>query len=268
MTDLKNALVLITGAGGGFGRQMTKQFLDAGCDLLVSDRNDSALSALQAEFAGQAARIKGAIAADLSSDSGCVRLFERVQALGLRPDVLVNNAGIAVAGRIDNVPQERWESLMQINLLAPIRLCNLFMPEMIARRSGHIVNISSLAGWIGSPGISTYCASKFGLRGFSESLATDLEEFNIKVSVVYPFFSRTPILDSEQFGFDEKRSVPEEWITEPADVVAAIIHGIGRDRLHIFPDKMARRMHYLKRFCPWVLSRLNRRMQESSIQPD
>ena len=268
MTDLNNALVLITGASGGFGRQMTAQFLAAGSDVLLCDRDEGPLLALQADFSGQAEHIKGVIAADLSNDNGCVQLFNDVRAKGLRPDVLVNNAGIAVSGRIDHVPQERWEALMQINLLAPIRLCNLFLPEMIARRSGHIVNISSLAGWIGSPGISTYCASKFGLRGFSESLAIDLEEFNIKVSAVYPFFSRTPILDSEQFGYEQRRTVPEDIITEPADVVAAIIRGIRRDRLHVFPDKMARRIYYLRRFCPWLIPRLSKRMQEKSIQSD
>ena len=72
---------------------------------------------------------------------------------------LVNNAGIGVAGRLDHIPRERWETLMQLNLLAPMRLVNLFLPGMVARGSGHIVNISSLAGWVGSHGLSAYCAS-------------------------------------------------------------------------------------------------------------
>lgn len=266
MTDLNNALVLITGASGGFGRQMTAQFLKAGCDLIVSDRNEGALHTLKAEFCGQTARIRGAIPADLSIQSGPGDLFTGVEALGLQPDVLVNNAGIAVSGRFDHVPQERWEALMQINLLAPMRLCTMFMPQMIARRSGHIVNISSLAGWIGSPGISAYCASKFGLHGFSESIAAELEDFNVRVSAVYPCFSRTPILDSEQFGYAERRTVPDAMVSEPADVVAAIIRGIRQNRLHIFPDKLARRIHYLKRFFPGLMPRLIRRMQEKTIR--
>lgn len=268
MTDLNNALVLITGASGGFGRQMTAQFLQCGCNLIVSDRDEGSLHTLKAEFSAQADRIRGAIPADLSTRSGCQDLFDGVEALGLSPDILVNNAGIAFGGRFDHVPQERWEELMQINLLAPMRLCAMFMPQMIARRSGHIVNIASLAGWVGSPGMSAYCASKFGLHGFSESLAAELEECNVRVSGVYPCFSRTPILDSEQFGYAERRKVPEEMISEPADVVAAIIKGVKRNRLHIFPDKMARRIHYLKRFFPGLLPRLNKRMQEQSIRPE
>jgi short-subunit dehydrogenase len=139
---------------------------------------------------------------------------------------------------------------------------------MIKRGSGHIVNISSVAGWIGAPGIASYCASKFGLRGYSESLAVDVAEINIKVSTVYPYFSRTPILDSERFGYAESMVIPDDMVTDPADVVAAIIRGVKRNRLHIFPDKMARRIHYIKRYIPWMIPILNRRMQQRIVQPD
>ena len=104
-------------------------------------------------------------------------------------------AGIAVLGPQLAVPRDRWETLMQVNLLAPMRLCNGLVPGMVERGSGHIVNISSLAGWVGSHGMSAYCASKFGLRGFGESLAADLEGTGVNVTNVYPCFSRTPILD-------------------------------------------------------------------------
>lgn len=260
MTKLDNALVLITGATGGFGREMTRQFLGAGSQLIVSDREEGALWQLKAEFDAHEADIKSVIAADLSTRAGSQRLYDEVKSRGLQPDILINNAGIALSGRHDVIPTGRWESLMQINLLAPMRLSNLFTPMMIERRSGHIVNIASLAGWVGARGIGAYCASKFGLRGFSESMAEDLADFGVKVSAVYPSFSRTPILDSEQFGYKKRMTVPDNLVNEPADVVAAILKGIKRDQLHIFPDPIARRVHYLKRFCPWVLSALNKRM--------
>jgi short-subunit dehydrogenase len=104
------------------------------------------------------------------------------------------------------------------------------------------------------------------LHGFSEAIAADLEEFNVRVSAVYPYFSRTPILDSEQYGYTVRRSIPDDMVSEPADVVAAIIKGIRRNRVHIFPDKMASRIHYLKRFMPWTIPLLNRRLQEKSMQ--
>jgi len=267
MTNLNRAVVLITGATGGFGRHMTHQFMAAGGRVILTDLDAGRLATLKAEFDTSDNQVLACITADLSTADGCQALFDAVEAENLQPDILINNAGIAVSGRIDNIPRDRWEALMQINLLAPMRLCNLFVPQMMKRRSGHIVNISSVAGWIGAPGIASYCASKFGLRGYSEGLAGDIAEFNIKVSTVYPYFSRTPILDSERFGLEKRMAIPDDMVTDPADVVAAIIKGVKRDRLHIFPDKMARRIHYIKRYVPWLIPILNRRMQQRMIQP-
>jgi len=263
MTDLNEKTVLITGAGGGFGRQMTQQFHAAGCKLVLTDISDKALRAA-AEDAGDA--LRASVVADLATEEGCGVIAGTCTAKGITPDILVNNAGIGMAGRLDQVPRERWETLMQLNLLAPMRLCNLFLPAMVGRGSGHIINISSLAGWIGAPGLSSYCASKFGLRGFGESLSADLEETGVNVTNVYPCFSRTAILDSQQYGDDERKAVPEYLISEPADVVARIIKGVRKNRLHVFPDKHARRIHYLKRFTPWMIPILNRRMQKESIE--
>jgi short-subunit dehydrogenase len=203
-----------------------------------------------------------AIPADLSDDSGCRILYDEVMKTAALPDVIINNAGVGVGGRFDHVPKDRWEQLMQINLLAPMRLCQLFLPHLIERRSGHIVNISSLAGWLGTKGMTSYCAAKYGLRGFSEALAGDLEEFDVRVSAVYPFFSRTPILESDQFGYESRREVPIDMATDPADVVAAIIKGIRANRLHIFPDRSAKQIHYITRLIPWVIPILVRRMDE------
>jgi short-subunit dehydrogenase len=262
MTDLSDAVVLITGATGGFGRQMTRQFLDAGSRLILTDIDAASLESLRAEFQTSDGRILGSVTADLADDASCRKLYDEVQALDHVPDMLVNNAGIGVGGRFDHVPPDRWERVMQVNLLAPMSLCYQFLPQMIERGSGHIVNISSLAGWIGTSGISSYCATKFGLRGFSDAIAADYEECGIRVSTVYPFFSRTPILDSEQFGYETRREVPDDIVTDPADIVAEIVKGVRKNRRDIFPDKMSRRIHYLKRFMPWVIPLIDRRMQE------
>lgn len=154
---------------------------------------------------------------------------------------------------------------MQVNLLAPMRICYLFLPQMIERGSGHIVNIASVAGWVGSTGLSSYCATKFGLRGFGDSVASDYQDNGIKISTVYPCFSRTPILDSDQFGYEIRREVPDNMLTDPADVVAEIIKGVRNDRRDIFPDKLSRRIHYLKRFVPWIIPLIERRIQDRMI---
>ncbi len=262
MTELNQALVLITGADGGFGRQMMRQFLAAGSRLILSDIDEQRLRALQADFGAAPERVLGSVAADLSDADGCRLLYDEVLKIDAVPDVMVNNAGVGIGGRFDHVPRDRWEQLMQINLLAPMRLCQHFLPHLIERRSGHIVNISSIAGWVGTKGLTSYCAAKYGLRGFSEALAGDLEEFDIRVSTVYPFFSRTPILESDQFGYESRREVPDDIVTDPADVVAAIIKGVRANRNHIFPDRTAKQIHYLTRFFPWIVPALSKRLDE------
>ena len=262
MTDLANKTVLITGAGGGFGRHMVQQFRAAGAELVLTDLTDDVLASAATD-AGEG--LVATLATDLATDAGCDAVVEMCRSGNLVPDILVNNAGVGFAGRIDHVPREKWELLMQLNLLAPMRLVNHFLPAMVDRGSGHIVNISSLAGWVGSHGMSAYCASKFGLRGFGVALAADLEDTGVQVTNVYPCFARTPILDSPRYGYDEPMEVPPGLISEPEDVVAEMLEGIRRNRLHVFPDKHARRVHLLTRFVPWLLPILNRRMRAQAI---
>jgi len=263
MTNLANKTVLITGAGGGFGRELARQFRGAGAKLILTDVNDQALHGA-VEDAGD--DLVTSVVADLASEEGCAAVVETCTSQNVVADILVNNAGIAVAGRLDHVPRDHWETLMQLNLLAPMRLCDRFLPGMIERGSGHIVNVSSIAGWLGSRGLSSYCASKFGLRGFGVSLAADLEDTGVHVTNIYPCFARTPILDSPQYGYEERRSAPDYLISEPRDVVARMIDGVRRNRLHVFPDKHARRIRFLTRFAPWILPLLDRRMQAESIE--
>ena len=262
MADPVNAIVLITGAGGGFGRHMVRQFRAAGARLLLTDVTDGALSDAAADAGDD---LVGSVAADLATEEGIRAIADTCTSLDVVPDILVNNAGLGVAGRLDSVPRERWEMLMQLNLLAPMRLCDLFLPDMIERGSGHIVNMSSVAGWIGAQGLSAYCASKFGLRGFGMSLAADLDGTGVHVTNVYPCFSQTPILDSPQYGYEEPRIVPAYLISEPAHVVERIIAGVRRNRLHVFPDKYSRLIYYVSRFAPWLMPLLDRRLQAQSI---
>lgn len=263
MTNPANQTVLITGAGGGFGRHMVRQLGATGAKLILTDVSDSALQGAVND-AGDC--LVASVAADLATGTGCGTVAEACASHDGAPNILVNNAGIGAAGRLDKVPQQQWEMLMQLNLMAPMRLCNAFLPAMIERGSGHIVNISSLAGWVGSHGLSAYCASKFGLRGFGESLAADLEGTGVRVSNVYPCFSETAILDSPQYGYDERRAPPEYLVSDPSDVVARMIDGVRRNRLHIFPDKYSRLIHYVSRFTPWLMPVLDRRMQAQSIE--
>lgn len=254
MTQLDNAVVVLTGATGGFGQQFTRQLLQAGSHLILTDLDETLLQQqvdiLQQEIT--TGKVMACWGIDLSQPEGCQTLYEAVKALNIPVDILINNAGIAFYGRMDEVPQEKWERLMQVNLLAPMRLSSLFMTDMIARRKGHIVNISSLAGWIAPAGLTHYATSKFGLRGFSEGLLNEVKAYNIKVTGVYPFFSRTPILQSERYGTlaQEIAEIPDHMTTDPADVIQNTIHAIIRDQQQVFPDQTAKYLYFLKRYCP------------------
>jgi short-subunit dehydrogenase len=262
MTDPAGKTVLITGAGGGFGREMARQFRAAGATVMLTDVSDKSL---QVAIDAAGGDVAASLVADLSTEEGCEAVFGLSASHGVTPDILVNNAGIAVAGRLDHVPRDSWEKLMRLNLLAPMRLCDRFLPAMIERGSGHIVNISSIAGWIGSQGLASYCASKFGLRGFGDALGNELRGTGVHVTNVYPCFSQTAILDSPQYGYEQRRGVPAYLVSDPADVVSRIIAGVRRNRRHVFPDRHARVIHYATRFAPWLMPLLDRRLHAQSI---
>lgn len=258
MTQLYKAVVLITGASGGFGQELTRQLLKAGSRLILTDLDAAILhqkvEAIQSEIS--TGEVIACLAVDLATREGCENLYQQVKKLDIPVDILINNAGIGLFGRMDEVPSEIWEQLMQVNLLAPMRLSSLFAADMIARKKGHIVNISSLAGWSATAGMAHYSASKFGLRGFSEGLFNEVKEHQVKVTAVYPFFSRTPILRSQSFGSLSKlieQGFPESLATDPVDVMRATIQGIVNDKLHVFPDPTARSVHLLKRYSPLLL---------------
>jgi len=263
MTELNNAVVLLTGATGGFGKELTSQLLQAGSHLILSDINQTSLDEYAAKVSNEktTGKILACIESDLSNSEGCNALFEQVKKLNTPIDILINNAGIGLFGRMDEVPADKWERLMQVNLMTPMRLSSLFMAEMIERSTGHIVNISSLAGWIAPGGMAHYSCSKFGLRGFSEGLFNEVKQYNVKVTAVYPFFSKTPILQSERFGTlaEGKTGFPEDKATDPAKVMAKTIQAITNNKLHVFPDRMANSIHLVKQYFPQLFDFLSDR---------
>lgn len=262
MTQLNSAVVLITGATGGFGQELARQLLRQGSQLILTDRSEAQLKAQTDGVPMQGpGKVVACMAMDLSTREGCEALYRETQQLGVAVDVLINNAGLALLGNMVDLPQEEWENLMQVNLLTPMRLSACFASEMVARRQGHIVNIASLAGWIAIPGLATYAASKFGLRGFSDALRQEVAPYNIRVTTVYPFFSRTPILASPRYGAfaTDDRTLSPALTTDPAKIMARTIRAIERNQTEVFPDPYAWGGHLLKRYVPVVPAWLSRR---------
>jgi len=258
MFDLTGRLVVITGATGGLGKEMTFAFLKEGAEVLITDLVDSDLKRFVYQTKGfGSGKVLGSIAVDLTTREGVEDLTKFI--LGYceyGPDVLVNNAGIAVFGPYYEIPVSKLESILELNLLTPMRLIRKLLPYMLKRASGHIVNISSVAGIIATAGLTAYSTSKFGLRAFGEALSKEVRPLGIGVTNVYPFFTRTPILNSEQIGLSQKKIIPDFLLSEPKDVVNDMINGIKSNQLHVYPGPISQVFSWISRLTPGLLEEL------------
>lgn len=257
MKDLKNKIVLITGSTGGLGSEMARQFRDEGSRLILSDLKEADVERQKKELGNC---VIGSIALDLSGRAGCEKLFNYVKDNNFTVDILVNNAGIAAAGKFEDVPDDLWEKVIELDLVVPMRLTKLFLEQMLARGEGHLVQISSVAGLMPAHGLTSYSAAKFGLRGFGETLAGEVVARGVDVSIVYPFFTRTAILDSPQFGLSRSLRVPEFMVEDPKDVIREMIAGIRRGDLHIYPGMVSKAIRFSRRVVPDWLHRINSRI--------
>ena len=156
--------VLVTGATGGIGNAIAREFSAQGASLVVTGRRVDALESLAGELGARA------IPCDLSDRQEVDRLVREVGEI----DVLVANAGLPASGMLTELTEEQIDRMLEVNLRAPIALARGLAPAMVRRRRGHMVFISSLAGKAASPSSSIYSATKFGLRGFALGLRADL----------------------------------------------------------------------------------------------
>ncbi|WP_205480862.1 SDR family NAD(P)-dependent oxidoreductase [Sphingomonas arenae] len=182
---LPGRVAVITGAGSGIGRGIALACARRGCNLVLADLNEAGL----AETAGMARGVKATtIKLDVTDALATSSLPAQVLAEHGRVDLLVNNAGVAIGGTFEQVAEEDFDWLMAINFHAVVRLTRAFLPHLKQSDAARIVNISSLFGLIAPPGQTAYCASKFAVRGFSESLRRELEEerSTVGVTVVHP----------------------------------------------------------------------------------
>ncbi len=185
-----NKTVMITGAAGGLGRALTKKFQACGDHLVLTDRRGE-LSGLHASSAAEL------IDADLCDDDDLKRLCARLESGEPAIDLLINNAGIGVPGSVSTLDESLLTKHIDINLTAPMHLCQGAARGMLTRGKGQIFNIVSLAGLFPLKDSAAYTASKFGLRGFTAALALELAPHGIRVGGLYPSAIDTPMLREE-----------------------------------------------------------------------
>ena len=210
-TTLKNQVAVVTGAGRGIGEAISRRLAAMGATVVLAARDTARLEQVRDQIAADGASAQIA-RLDLLDEHSIADLAREIETTHHRCDILINNAGIGVPGKpLHELPPAEWEQIMGTNLRGPYLMIRAFAPLMIAAKSGHIVNISSLAGHNPLPNGAAYSASKWGLNGLTYSVAEELRPHGIRVSVVAPGSVNTPFE-----GRGDKKD-PNKKI-QPADV--------------------------------------------------
>jgi uncharacterized protein len=187
---LEDAVVVVTGASSGFGELTARRFARAGSNVVLAARRLDRLEALATDLA-RGGRAAIAVPCDVTDPEQIHALHDAVADRFGRCDVLVNNAGIPGGGRFEDLSEEQIDRVMTVNALGVMRCTKAFLPMMLERGRGHVVNVASLAGRYAAPGSSVYSASKHAVVAFSEALYYELEPRGILVTSVNPGFART-----------------------------------------------------------------------------
>lgn len=184
--SLKGKVVLITGASSGFGEEAAQQFARQGASVVLAARRIDRLQALVTKIQAEGGEAM-ATPVDVTNDGDIENMIKSVIENYERIDILFNNAGFGRVDWLDNLdPVRDIQTQVAVNLTGLIEVTRAVLPHMIAQKSGHIINMSSVAGWIGSPLYSVYAATKFGVRGFTDALRREVSVHNIRVTGIYP----------------------------------------------------------------------------------
>jgi NAD(P)-dependent dehydrogenase (short-subunit alcohol dehydrogenase family) len=261
VTSLHGKTALVTGAASGIGRATALAFARRGADLVICDIDEAGLAA-SAEAIRGLGRAVQAERVDVSSADQMAAFASSVHARREAVDILMNNAGVGIGGGFLDTSLADWDWIVGINLHGVVHGCHHFIPPMVRRgRGGHVINVSSAAGYSASSALAAYNATKFGVLGLSEALWEELRPHGIGVTAVCPGIIDTPITRSARLvGAMDKPAVREEMVRGyqrrgygPDRVAENVLKAVQRGRLvaPISPEAWA--LYYAKRFAPWAL---------------
>ncbi len=257
--NLAGRRVVVTGAASGIGRSTALAAGRRGAHLHLTDRDAAGLEETLELLLRGGGRAGVSPAFDLTDTAAVTEFGAAVEAEGGPVEVVANVAGVSTWGRIEDLTAADWDQMIDVNLRGPIAVLRAFVPAMIAAgRGGQVVNVSSAAGLLGLPWHAAYSASKFGLRGVSEVLRTDLRRHRIGVSLVCPGGVATPLVESVTIrGVD--RDAPqlrrlrerfERRAVSPETVAEKTLDAVERDRYLVFTSADVRLAFLAQRFCP------------------
>lgn len=259
--QLKNRRIVLTGGSGGIGSEVAKLLAAKGARVVVAGRRAEPLAALQKEIFAAAGECHYVVA-DLATHAGRQGLVTRASELLGGIDILINNAGLSSYALFSEESPEAIENLYQTNLIAPVLLTRLVLPQLLAQGHGHIVNVGSIFGSIGFACFVNYSSSKFALRGFSEALRRELEQDGITVTYVAPRAVRTAINSPAVYRMAEAVKMKMD---EPVVVATQIVAAIEEERQDVYlgwPEKLFVRINgLLPRLVDGALRAQNRIMR-------
>lgn len=255
--DFSGQTTLITGGAHGIGRSLALGVARRGGRLVLIDLDDAALARLAAELDASGVRVF-AQAMDLTQPDVIEALPAYLERDGFAPDCLINNAGRGSMGLFEELDASEFDAILQINFTAPARLIRSFLPGMLQRRSGYIVNVCSILGIIAAPAQSPYVASKFALRGLSEALAMELRGRGIGLSTVYPGGIATSIetrasiarRTDADLARQEMQRYAEGLRHSPDQAAETILQGVEKARRRILIGRDARAADRIQRLLP------------------
>lgn len=220
--DLTDAVVLVTGGSGGIGGACAAAAAGRGAAVIVAGRDPARLAAVAAEVGGKA------LTSDLARPGAAEELAAAAEELYGWVDVVVHCAGRGWKGPTADMPPDRLDELVDLNVRAPMRLSRALLPGMVERRRGHFAYLGSVAGWTGVQEEAVYAATKAALLVFAESLRAEHSRTGVGVSVISPGGVRTEFFDrrGEPYGRRFPRQLPTEKVAE------AVIDAIENDRPH------------------------------------
>lgn len=253
MRDFVNKNCFITGAASGIGRSFAIALAKEGMNLFITDIKMEELSKVKKEIEEIGVKVY-AEKCDVSKFSDFEKSADEFYAKLRELDLIINNAGIAIGGNAMDLELKDWRNVLDVNLWSVIHSLKVFLPRMIKRRSGHIVNVASGAGLFGSSEPLPYIASKFAVVGISEALFGRIRNFGINVSVVVPSYIRTNIYSEVKVKYPQKlledvgevklKKIYKEILSDmaskamlPDRAVKKYIKGIKKNQLYLYDSR-------------------------------